>query len=251
MEPLLPGTWVWRQNFNRAEGVFATWFCLSRCPLPELAAARSQFLAPAEEAYYQTLRVDARRRSFLIGRLCVKEALAVCLGSPERSSWEVSRGVFQQPVLQGPGIRNLQASLSHSGDYGVAVVHPEGHPVGVDIEEINPDRRETVQTQMTPGEVEAASALGGTANESLMLMWSAKEALSKILRTGLMTPFSVYEMEGLARESGCLLGFFKNFGQYRAITFPMQGMALALALPKRSELDCALAEFRQGWPKTE
>jgi phosphopantetheinyl transferase len=129
------------------------------------------------------------------------------------------------------------------------VIHPEGHPIGVDIEEISPDRRETVRTQMTPSELGLAAVLEGDSDGKLMLMWSAKEALSKVLRTGLMTPFSVYEMQDLKWESGCLLGGFKNFGQYRAISFPIEGMAFALVAPKRSEPAGSLSIFRGAFDR--
>ena len=246
MSPLLPGTWVRRQAFSRAEGTFETWFAFSRDSLPVLAACHGQFLATAELSYYQTLRIEARQRSFLIGRLCVKEALAALLNSSARTSWEVSHGVFQQPVLKGAGTQKPQTSLSHAETVGMAVVHPEGHPVGVDIELIHAGRRETVESQMTADELSRAAVLGGNAEENLMLMWSAKEALSKVLRTSLMTPFAVYELESLGWADGCLLGAFKNFAQYRAIAFPMGNLAFAVVLPKSSEPKVSLHEFRRS-----
>jgi len=246
MEPLLLKTWVRRHCFRRAEGLFEVWFCLSQASLPDLVAKKSEFLSEAELQYFQPLRAEARQRSFLLGRCCVKEALAACTGLSDREAWEVYPGVFQQPVLRGPGTQNLQTSLSDSGTAGVAVLHPEAHPMAVDIERINGDRREAVQSQMTAAEQALVIGLAGRPEENLMLVWSAKEALSKVLRTGLMTPFTLYELENLVWDSGCLLGTFRNFAQYRLIAFALRDLAFALVLPKKSELDCPLAEFKRG-----
>lgn len=232
--------------FRRAKGSFPAWFCLAHPSLAELEMAANRFLSPNELEGLEQLRFEARRRSWLLGRYSTKEALAGFLGRADRTEVEVKSGVFQQPVVVGLATQNAQVSLSHCANLAVAVAFGEEHPLAVDVEEVNPDRVATMQSQMTAAERSMLATLPGEGAVLAALAWTAKEALSKVLKTGLMTPMAVYELERSGWDSGCLVSEFKSFGQYKSIGFLGGPFAFSLVLPKRSELVVPLAEFKRS-----
>lgn len=67
-------------------------------------------------------------------------------------------------------------SLSHSNEYAVAMTHPR-HPVGVDIEIIQPKIRRIVSKFLNEREIEAVK--GGHEIEKLYACWCAKESIFK------------------------------------------------------------------------
>ena len=243
---LLPRAILVEHRFNREKASFPAWFCLSAASLSELEAVRGSFLGPSDEDYLGQLRFEKRRRTYLLGRFCAKECLAAFLDQPDRTGFEVIPGVFGQPVVVGNDIQNAQVSISHGEGLAVAVAFRETHPLAVDIEEITPNRTQTIRSQLSNAEINLLSKLPGDPDAKAMLAWTAKEALSKVLKTGLMTPMSVYEIESVDWDSGCHLSVFKSFGQYKAIGFVAGRFALSIVLPRRSQLACSLIEFRNS-----
>jgi 4'-phosphopantetheinyl transferase len=78
---------------------------------------------------------------------------------------------------------------------------------------------------------------GGNTLEIATALWTIKEALSKVLCTGLMAPIQVYNLtEFQPIDSGIWESLFQNFGQYKAVTWIGSSHVLSLVLPKRSSL---------------
>ena len=69
------------------------------------------------------------------------------------------------------------------------------------------------------------------------MLWTAKEALSKILKTGMMVPFELYETTTIAATPYGLSFEFKNFAQYKAEIFFEMPYCFAMAYPKKSRLN--------------
>jgi len=66
-------------------------------------------------------------------------------------------------------------------------------------------------------------------------LWAAKEASSKALRSGLMSPVEIYNLaEFRAIDSGVLEGVFKNFAQHKVRIWIGSSHALSIVLAKRS-----------------
>ena len=64
------------------------------------------------------------------------------------------------------------------------------------------------------------------------MLWSAKEALSKLLKTGMMLDFKFLEIDRIINENESTTLYFKNFGQYKAVCTTNSEYAIAIALPK-------------------
>lgn len=94
--------------------------------------------------------------------------------------------IFDFPVIIHPNIHNTNVSIAHTNHSAVAVAFPETHPVGIDIEDICDERSQTISTQLTDSEKSLRTNL--SISEALFntILWTAKESLSKVLKTGLM-----------------------------------------------------------------
>jgi phosphopantetheinyl transferase (holo-ACP synthase) len=67
------------------------------------------------------------------------------------------------------------------------------------------------------------------------VLWTAKEASSKVLCTGLKSPVQIYNLSEFSRiSSGNWEGHFQNFGQYKTATWIGTSHAVSIVLPKRS-----------------
>jgi phosphopantetheinyl transferase (holo-ACP synthase) len=69
-----------------------------------------------------------------------------------------------------------------------------------------------------------------------VLLWSAKEALSKALKSGLAVDYDIYETKKLVWNKDHLTGEFVHFAQYRFEAFLFNKHVMAIALPKKTKM---------------
>jgi len=197
----------------------------------------SEILGRNETAYFSTLRFARRQESYLLGRYAAKVALGKILAEPDLKAIEIERGVFEQPIVRCDGNGRWDVTISHAGSLAVVLAYPTGHPMGIDIERIDPASRETILSQLSKQENEWLQVFVRQKLEIATGLWAAKEALSKALRSGLMSPVEIYNLAEIrAIDSGVLEGFFENFAQYKARIWVGASHALSIVLPKRSVL---------------
>lgn len=120
-----------------------------------------------------------RRKEFVLGRvaarLLLSERLAVM---PSDVALRVAdSGVVE--VASG----GLYLSISHSGDWAVAVASPRW--IGVDIERIAPRFPELEQYMLHPDEPSLADVLPLDKERANILCWTLKEATLKAMHRGL------------------------------------------------------------------
>ena len=161
---------------------------------PALVHHIAEFLASSEAAYFAGLHFLRRQQSFLLGRYAAKLALQYALQTPDLKAIEIGRGVFEQPVVSHLSAKTPGVTISHCNEIAVALAFPAGHPMGVDIERIDPARMITIQSQLSPVECAWACLAGADEITLSTLIWTAKEALSKALTCGLMSPMEILNL---------------------------------------------------------
>ena len=194
-----------------------------------------ELLAKTEMAYFSTLRFAGRQGSYLLGRYAAKMALSEVLSEPDLSAIEVDRGVFEQPIVRCRRNDGWGVSISHTEGVAVALAYPEGHPMGVDLERIDPGQHQTIVSQLSEFEIGWLKLRSAERLQLAAALWAAKESLSKILRTGLMADIRVYDLaEFNSIDSRVWEGSFENFAQYKTRIWIGSNHVLSIALPKRS-----------------
>lgn len=176
---------------------------------------------------------DLRKRSYLLGRIAAKKAIQSLLGSIEPSAFWIDSGIFQFPIVKGENIQNLQVSISHCDTLGFSIAYPEAHPMGVDVERITSSKLEVILSQLTNKEKDL---LGNKANMATCTsIFSIKEALSKVIKTGMMLDFKLLDVDTIKIEQQMISCSFSNFGQYKGFAFQKNEYVFSFVLPKKTE----------------
>ncbi len=233
---------------SRKDGSFRAGFCIMNKSLADISKDSWQ-LHPDETSYYETLKYDKRKVSYLLGRITAKTAVRELLRQDiVLQSFSVVSGVFQFPVVRHIPTHNVQVSISHCDNLGIALAFPEEHPLAVDIERIDEDKIITMKSIICVGEVEKVSECALTEATEATVLWTIKEALSKILKTGLTVNFELLEIEFIQREGAILTGIFKHFSQYRSISLVVGEHVCSIVLPKNTYTD--VEAIREGLEKS-
>jgi phosphopantetheinyl transferase len=194
-------------------------------------------LTAAEQNYWRTLTAERRQRSFLLGRLAAKRAISRASGDMDPDAVTIDRGVFTQPVVLGPAAAaGWDVSISHTDSVAVAIAFPRQHPMAIDIETAAGERIDAVASQLTESERAAAAAMDCGEARGMLLQWTMKEALSKVLGCGMMVPFALLETNDLSAATDRWRAVFRHFAQYQACGWVAGNTALSLVLPRNSSL---------------
>ena len=219
------------------EKTFRASLCMTKYYQDEDYLAMVKCLHPQERIFYGNFKFTKRQSSYLLGRLTAKRAIAALTGEAVLDRILIEQGFFNQPVVSRPE-QNIQVSITHCGNLGGALAFPEVCPMGIDIETIDYSKVKVLETQITSGENEILASLGQTYVRGLTIIWTAKEALSKVLKTGLLTPLYIFEMDTIfVDKQGEVIGYFKNFPQYQAKFFYGKTYVCAIVYPKKTELN--------------
>ena len=229
----------------RADAAFTGYFAsVGIAAYPALRAQVEAILHPAELEYFRPLPAEGRRTSFLLGRYAAKCALLPRLGPVNLSSIKIEFGVFKNPIVCFPLAEPCHVSITHSDTLACALAFPAAHPMALDVERIDAARTRVMATQCLEGERRKLAAIGLTEDAACTVLWTAKEAVSKALGTGMMTPFELFEVQGVeSLGGGQYRGLYKAIGQYQFRSWILGDNVLTIALPKNTQM-----EFDAGGP---
>jgi len=148
-----------------------------------------RYLGEAERAHHDALP-PRRQRAHLAGRIAAKDALRRLLwkeGVPAIFPVEIA---VDSDDAGRPLVRShpeLRVSIAHKDDIAVGFAR-RGRDVGVDVEAIEPRTDAFASLAFTPAEltlIDRARGAGEDRDEAMTRLWAAKEAVGKLLGTGL------------------------------------------------------------------
>lgn len=201
-----------------------------------------KFLHPKEFEYYFHLEFERRVKSYLTGRYVAKSAISFLTGEDSLDRICIEQGILHHPVVNLPNTTNVQVSITHCDDLAAAIAFSEELPMGIDMERISVDRNKVLETQMTVKESSLLSCLPYSYETTLTLFWTVKEALSKILKTGLTTSFHIYEISQVEVRDGVVYSLFENFPQYRTASYILGDYVCSITYPKKTEWSIAVVK---------
>jgi 4'-phosphopantetheinyl transferase EntD len=204
----------------------------------ETLASQLDQLHPVERARYDLCKYARRKESYLLGRLSAKAALAELTGFNDAAELLIDTGVFNFPVVKCAALSNQQVSISHCEGISISVAFAEAHPMGIDIEQVTEKHQEVMRNQLTTKEVELLRRFQLDDIRGYTLIWSIKESLSKVIRTGLTIDFSLLEVNALSvKNIGEYACTFSQFGQYQAVSCFLGDYVVSITLPKKSSVN--------------
>jgi phosphopantetheinyl transferase (holo-ACP synthase) len=87
--------------------------------------------------------------------------------------------------VHGRRLPDLDVSIAHRAEVGVAIAGPRGAGVGIDVEEVVDRPESTVDAALADGELALLARLGAPRTVWFTRFWAAKEAVGKALGAGL------------------------------------------------------------------
>lgn len=151
-------------------------------------------LTPADLQEFASIRHTPTRERSLATRATLRIALSEAAPEIDSSQWTFTRDAYGKPTL-GPGLPNLHFSCSHT--HWMSVVAVSNRPVGIDIESSNLGADDAFLEEYFSDRERisvTAKPLGNQA-AAWSRLWTLKEAVAKLLGTGLALSFSELEFE--------------------------------------------------------
>ena len=225
-------------RLDREEESLTASLCLVQMTLSDLEQLAAHCLHPKEKKKLELLTFPRRRASYLMGRYCAKKALQQQINFVKLDNIWIGEGVFHQPILHGNEINAMQVSIAHTQDLGAALIFDERHPMSIDLEMNDNQHTPTITCQLTSSEKFLLyDQWYSTFNiQPYPWIWTVKEALGKVLKTGLTAPMSVYEVNKLGHEGVFIMSTYKNFPQYKALSFLWNEAIISIVLPRKTEM---------------
>lgn len=165
-------------------------------------------LSQRERAFYETFRFPKRRTEWLGGRFALKQLVCGLFPHTEPADAEVLPHESGKPVLLvGGEMCNVAFSITHSRGYAAAAVSAEQDFLGIDLEKTEHRIEAWAKDFFHPSELTAKD------DAFLTALWTQKEALVKLLGTGLsLNSYDVRCVGGRAQFFGPALEVYRSLG---------------------------------------
>ncbi|ANU48784.2 hypothetical protein ADH76_27335 [Enterocloster clostridioformis] len=62
--------------------------------------------------------------------------------------------------------------------------------------------------------------------------WTMKESIAKAIKTGLMMAMDILEITEIVYSNDKIMGYMKNFSQYKIATYIVDDIVISIAFPK-------------------
>ena len=197
-----------------------------------------KLLHPGEQIYFKSLKIKKRQMNYLLGRIAAKQALVQWIGEEINfKNVEIKRGIFGHPVVSMRSTESPEVSISHCDGLVCALAFSAQNPMGLDVENIRVKNLKALQRPFTKDEIQLTKKEGPHELLLSTMLWSAREALSKVLRSGLTSPFHFYEGVMTKFDTTSAAGSFKHFPQYCWKAWVQDERVLVIVFPKKGFAD--------------
>ncbi|WP_158700731.1 4'-phosphopantetheinyl transferase family protein [Bacillus paralicheniformis] len=219
--------------FSMEDTSYHAWLCVNYGKSLEVYRNTQIFLHFKEYDYYQTLRYEKRVLSYLAGRYAAKHAVSALLGEESLERIYIKRGLFHYPIVQHEYRSNIQVSISHCEQIGAALAFDEETPMGLDVERVHVDKRVVIAGLMTGDELKMVRSMCLPEEVVLTMLWTCKEALSKVIRTGLTIAPEMLEISYCSVKESYNHCEYRHFTSFCAASFIVGNYVYSIAYPKR------------------
>lgn len=194
------------------------------------------YLHPNELRMLRGMKFDRRSQTYLLGRIAAKRAILHCTSGDHPTQIEVRAGVFGQPVCEFAAYLGYEVSISHTQNVALAIAFPAGHQLAIDFELCSRTNEIVMKSQTTEVERNSIHLLPLEQPISYAVLWTAKEALAKVLKCGFTVPPHILAVETATMIDGATVSRFKNFSQYKSVSWVTGNFAVSVVAPDKTDL---------------
>lgn len=202
-------------------------------------AIHTEYLAalhPVEKDRHETFAHSKRKNSYLLGRVAAKQAIRSFLKiNIIPNEILIDSGVFSFPVVRCS--HPAQVSITHCQNIAIALAYDESHPLGIDLEQIDERKADVIKSGLSPEELQLARSLNMAESVAFTVFWSARESVSKILKTGLTIDFKWLEIHKLSGNGRAYESQFSQLMQYKVLSCISGAYVCSVALPRNTTAD--------------
>lgn len=203
-------------------------FIITEKSSEQLMAFSKNMISDYERRVFSSFDNEKRKKSYLMGRISAKSAVGEFENELDPKSVSIENDVFGKPLIVGADKYNV--SISHTESLGAAAVFDLRFPVCLGVEKFDPRNMEMEKSMLTFRE-KMMLDFSSFINEQdviLTVLWTAKEALGKLLGTGLKAEKDVLEISEVIENDGCFTCKFSNFSQFKSFSWRSSGYVCTL-----------------------
>lgn len=198
--------------------------------------ALKRLLSPEERLQLEGFRYEKRRREFVLSRAAAKLAISRIGSDVPPDALSIRNGVLGYPYCEGAG--QISISLSHTNTMACCIASDRAYICGIDVENVDPKHRTAMKEVLSENEKRMMPELSRDVADTIL--WTAHEAVSKILMTGMTVSSELYEAEKVEYdpENNTFCGRYKALPQYEFSGFclPERNLVSAAAYPQKSKM---------------
>lgn len=221
-------------TLTRKGDIYGITFSLYGSEESSLINEARHYLHPYEWNQYEKYHHAKRKNSFLAGRISAKKAVGFYTGI-NPISFYIKNGIFNQPEIFDLNHSPAGVSISHTDELSFSVAFDICCSLGVDIEQIADPAAGYIYEYLTENEKIISHSFHP------VILWAAKESLSKALKVGLTSEFTIYEIQSIQSQPKYLIISYTYFPQYKCLAIPIGNYILSISIP--STADCDISEF--------
>ncbi|NHJ84295.1 MAG: acyltransferase domain-containing protein [Asgard group archaeon] len=146
-----------------------------------------ELLCSEELSKWQSFKVEKRKIEWLAGVLTAKKAVQQLYPKIDYKDILIEKTEFGKPIAMIPNRKTpLKVSITHSNGFAVAIADSKIN-TGIDLEKIESRSKSIVDEMLSNEEKETIEqhSPGEITDELITKIWTAKEAATKVLGTGL------------------------------------------------------------------
>nr|WP_314464365.1 4'-phosphopantetheinyl transferase superfamily protein [uncultured Clostridium sp.] len=201
------------------------------CQETKKANIDKNILSEKERIYYDNLKYEKRKTEFLLGRFVAKRAIGELIQYSSLKEIEIVHGIFGQPIVKLNNSLNIHISISHSMNSAAAIASFEEYPCAIDVERVQNSNSQIIQTILCKEELFLLNDKKDN-DEIITILWTAKEAMSKVIQTGFLTDMELFKIKSINSSKKYYIGEFKYFTQYQFISRKVLNDVYTVVCPK-------------------
>jgi len=209
---------------NFKEGDKEHRFVLSTKTFDNEVKGSYSLLSEDEKTIFQNFKAESRKNEFIAGRVLAKNAISL-LSDLDPNQINITSGIWGYPLVQTKGINSMWVSIAHSKQIAGALVAKEStYPIGLDVEDIADENKDVLKIFLSKYKLELSL-------EEQHLYWSAKEAVSKALRTGFTIPETIFQIKKVTSTDGFYHVTFKHVSRLKVLAWITDDVLTSIAYP--------------------
>ncbi|MCT4598811.1 MAG: 4'-phosphopantetheinyl transferase superfamily protein [Vallitalea sp.] len=177
--------------------------------------------------------VSKRKMQYILGRYAMKTAVNNLIS--HNNMIEIGYGLLGYPIVSRTN-QAIEITLSHCENEAIAIAFNKDIMLGIDIEKINIERQDVLEKVTTNREHIINEKINLPSITFMTLIWTAKEALSKAIKTGFTVDMEIFQVKNIFEKGGVYYIDFLYFPTFSAIGKVVKDKIVTIAYVKKIDM---------------